>query len=487
MKLKFKTILAMSLLVLAMQQCCAAWRKPVMGTAAIASSTALGKYFGDEAMSQSTNQQTVPVAFNPVAYPKATEFKNYNAMAGGTYKLPSEQVKLLKNQKNQVGMSGLREATKKLLEEIEAEEELDDEDSIEGLTWSQLNSDEQRLAYLKHEFKDCTIPAGDPVLMLLLNLIKFRRNLFPDLRESLTEFVVTGIVSYYKFYANLNSNILSVDVFEQENKIINSRFVEKLIDYFMDDSYMLKRTSYHEGAHALVCTLLVKNELAMNLSNRHSILGSNILGGHFNSTALFLPLPQYYGQNNIRLATEKEIFNALRALQLDAENMIMMKLAGGIGDLLLHKYKKVPFKIFENVFAPKAGLGTRGQRDTDMYQAYQAAESYIKWKHFTRVSQYQEEPVMDKAQLQQEVDELMEEMYEKTWVFLTEHKDKLDLMAQTLLEKREISTVEIYKIAGVERPKFNLELTFAEKFQKDFYDWLFWTGQRLKFFEEQHA
>lgn len=122
-----------------------------------------------------------------------------------------------------------------------------------------------------------------------------------------------------------------------------------------------------------------------------------------------------------------------------------------------------------------------------MYQAYQAAESYIKWKHFTRISKYQDEPAeMDHIDFQQEVHDFMEESYDKAWALLLKNKDKLDLMANTLLEKREISMQEIYKIAGVDRPKFNVELDFAEKFKKDFMNWFFWTTERMKFYQDQH-
>ncbi len=54
------------------------------------------------------------------------------------------------------------------------------------------------------------------------------------------------------------------------------------------------------------------------------------------------------------------------------------------------------------------------------------------------------------AAIDQEVKEILETSYQKVMRLLTEHKNKLDIIAQTLLEKEELSAEEIYTLIGMQ-------------------------------------
>ena len=52
--------------------------------------------------------------------------------------------------------------------------------------------------------------------------------------------------------------------------------------------------------------------------------------------------------------------------------------------------------------------------------------------------------------IDQEVQQIMDECYERTIKLLTDHRDKLDLLAETLFEKETMYAEEIYELLGIE-------------------------------------
>lgn len=81
---------------------------------------------------------------------------------------------------------------------------------------------------------------------------------------------------------------------------------------------------------------------------------------------------------------------------------------------------------------------------------------------------------------------LIEECYEEAYEILNAHKDNLDAIVIHTLKKEVTSGDEIYKLVGVQRPRYYFELTPVERMQSDLTRWLAWTYKRMSFYERNH-
>ena len=475
----YKFLCAMSLLIISMNQINAAWRRPLTGAGSALGSAALSGYYSSNGQGATSQQGNTPV--NLVAYPKSTDFSTYKSMTDGAYKFSLPKSTYEQNNKPKEP-SKLAQATEKLEKFIvdQLKEELDaikKEGSIEGLKWSQLTSEQQKLEYLRNELKDFKI-VDDAFLPMNINAIN---NVILGLKDEVqANHFLDSYIQWFKLEARRNSGIVSMDIEKKFIDIQEFSFIDQILESIFLNPIIFKDVAYHEGAHALMMALVMQNRIAKNATNRLQIMNNSY--GHLKSV--------YRDLNESKLQAlviDQKSFGALQALHLDAQNVIMMDFAGGIG-VMIKEGRKVSFKEFLSLNCTGAGygIGDRTHQGTDVYTAYKTAGSYVRWKNFSRISKYQDEPDIDEVEFQQEVDDFMEESYEKAYALLIKNRAKLDTMAHTLVEKRTIYMDEIYSIAEVPRPKFDSEFTFAEQFKQDLFNWFVWTAERIKFYEKQH-
>lgn len=480
---KYSIVWAMSLLIVSMSESFASWKRPLTGAGSALGSAA---YYGNSGQGAMPQQVNVP---NPVVYPKSTDFSTYKSMTDVAYKFPISKAVYPKKEP-----SKLAQATEKLekfivdqlKEELDAIKKEGATISEQDLKWSQLISEQQKLEYLKNELKEFKI-VDDAYLPLCIKYFNDRVLEFSNDKTKIDQFIQANIICM-KFLAYRYSGVISMDIYNTLIDLSEFSFIGRIIESIFFNPITLKCTDYHEGAHALMMALVMQTQIALNATNRShmklTISGTNLMvegsAGHMQSIRRDLNESELQA-----LAIDQKSFGALQALHLDAQNVIMMNFAGVIGDMIGRGKEKVSFKDYLG-FASENGGGDRITKGTDVYYAYKIAGSYIRWKNFSRISKYQDEQGIDEIEFQEEVDDFMEESYEKAYALLMKNRAKLDLMANAIGDKRQVYMDEIYSIAGVIRPKFNSEFTFLDKFKQDLFNWFVWTAERIKFYEKQH-
>jgi len=374
-----------------------------------------------------------------------------------------------------------------------ADDVVDDLMSIEGLAFSQLTSDEQRVAYLKNSFKDDIVSKDVNYLVISHFLVGF------------SDYDYAAFVEKVRKFARAHeSNVITMkDVdkavylscVDKSNKALGkslhiNRYLYDLLSFVVERSVKLKNwvyphekksTTYHEASHALLSILKLFDHSAVSFL---SVEPRGFLDGAITNVAL--------NKNFSDSAMSKSLNHDARLAH--ARYKIMMYLAGGIGEQIFNG-EKLSFKEFIN--SNQYHIGRRYLVGTDLDFAYKEAEYYYVNKKINMVFDV-DRPVYYGELIDEmypsitiyteaEIALFLEDCYEETYAFLIAHKDMLDaIVAKIEQEGGFISGSEMYKIAGKARPKYYFELTSQEKIQQAVIDWISWTHKRMAFFEENH-
>lgn len=177
-----------------------------------------------------------------------------------------------------------------------------------------------------------------------------------------------------------------------------------------------KIIAYHEAGHALVHILLNgKNGL-----HKVSIISRGATGGH----TAFLSSEQL-------LLTKQGFMHT-----------IMVNFGGKAAEQLI-------FKTLTT--GPSDDIATATKLARDMICHYGMSEKLgpIAY-HYTPDRSLSAHAPATLAAIDQEVKEILETAYQKTLQLLKDHKNKLDVIAQALIEKEELSAEEIYTLLGIQ-------------------------------------
>ncbi|MBP6870109.1 hypothetical protein KBC04_04455 [Candidatus Babeliales bacterium] len=366
------------------------------------------------------------------------------------------------------------------------------EKSIEGLRWSQLDCDEQRIAYLKNEWKDFRL-SDDIIWPLIVDETKK----FDDRSMSLFVAKVETSFSQKKVKSvemkDLTKGLLFV-IRDNFNRMALPFESYDRIMYLLDCmanlySWMNPKESmailYHEAAHGLIAI----SQPAMN---------KNVLGLSGKIQGLTGGVLQVYSQykNNDSLSSQSLAHDQNL---VDTKKHIMNLLGGPIGQQL-SKGERLSFHDFL-LSGNKFGQGSPSQFFSDMNKAYSQAIYYILYKDKNIIfdNYYENYDVLGGAALlffeysndtevMWQADALLEECYEQAFNFLTIHKSTLDQIVLKALEDEDrfISGSEMYELVGEARPKYEGEMTPIEKLEHTLAIWLAWTSKRVKYYQEQH-
>ena len=415
--------------------------------------------------------------------------KNTNAIVGKSEKITSQCdcPKYINSDFYKQVADELKKQIVNFPDDFMQEELIDDSDSIEGLAYEQLTTHAQRVKYLESEFKgyklsdDCNFGI---IVHFMNNLpIEDHNDFFIKVKEFVDE-EKSSILSMHHFdkifvfmtifkisRIMLGSLYPSADIQTLDAMIKENESAQIAICEF-DHNEKLS-TAYHEAGHALMFALQPFDQILTQLT----LSPQGMVGGAFLSASQYL----LYSSISVQSAQHDDML-------AQSKNKIMCFLAGGIG-LQLLKGEKLTFQEFINL-AETLGMGSEDITESDWWYICQAAIYYCQHKDFKLVSIHQEdlEPsdMPNNEELLTEINVLIEECYEEACAILQAHKDALDAIVVGTLEKGVTSGDDIYKLAGVQRPKYYFELTPMETMQRDFTRWLVWTSKRMNFYERNH-
>ncbi|MBP6870103.1 hypothetical protein KBC04_04425 [Candidatus Babeliales bacterium] len=344
------------------------------------------------------------------------------------------------------------------------------EKSIEGLRWSQLDDDEQRIAYLKKELKGCK-QADD------IN--------WPLLRWIILDFSDEECANFFDKIIQKKSKIIEMNDLNKAATFINRNKTNRSnLEFYLSQvtvemlNWLNPRnkifTTYHEAAHALMIGLKKTdwNILLLSVKPQGFSKGSVQPLHRFQTQTTF---------NALSIEHDQKIMNA--------KNEIMVMFAGGIGQEL-YNGEKLRFHDFLSS-EEYNGIGSRTLVGTDVYFAYQAAEYYIANKDIHLI--FDQDKLIDYNMMvdvdkEKAVDQFMEECYEQAYAILSSHKDMLDRIVTGVLQEDDASMSgdKIYSIIGKTRPKCEVEMSLIEKIEEALITWLAWTSKRVKYYQEQH-
>ena len=479
---KLNILFVISLLILSMDQLSASWRKPAAGAAGLAGSAVMAGSYGNNGQEKEDSQVKVPESQNADQIQTAPLLK---------FPVDQNYYSKFTQDTSKFGANGLREATAKLnkilLDRIE-------EEPIEGLAFSQLTSDRQRIKFLQNEFKGSQLSADFNIPLISHFTVNLPSNQQIQFIEQIHKFARNDTSK------NDTSKIISMDVVDRalahtildglSRQILQSAFGVSdkkslddltVVSQIQVEERLLRNPqdkisfAYHESAHALMYILKGRYLIISQLS----LKPQGVLGG------AFIGMPQKaIGVNSSIQAKSYAIDEKL----VDAKNKIMAFLAGGIGQELFNG-EKLSFREF--ITSPKyREIGTPQLAGSDMNIVIQEAFYYCQFKNFSFVSMHQEdlEPhvLLSQEELQKQSFDFAEECYEEAYAILKANKDILDKIVTKTLKEGVTGGDKLYKIAGITRPKYEHELTLSEKVIQNIVNWLSWTHKRMAFYDRNH-
>lgn len=465
-------LLLMSILGFASEQIMASWRKKAAGSAAVAG-TALASYYSNNQSLQSIN----PIINQP---------SNLGIKMQPKYNAPSYMYANM--QKNQFGAAGLQAATKKLLDNMDIEDQNDDEDdSIEGLSWSQLSSDNQRIAYLHNSLgADVATDFNDSLIVHYLVSAQtndqqydlFVKKLHEYARQDRSETITMSHVDKAFAYMVIDEvnqamgrSIIGRDDQDAVDWLLWSIKIKGIImrNIFGMDHKKQLETAWHEAAHALQAACAEKLSTVSQLS----VEPQGLAGG------AFIAVPQCKPKI---VHSAKDFFHGHQEKLDRVKSKIKIALAGGVGEMILED-KKLSFSEFEKRYE---GIGNPNLVGSDIWQIVQELKYLYLYKDLTVVADFEKElePYArpSQAEFQEYADALLEECYEETYANLYANKPMLDQIVKEALKHGVISGDRIYELAGKKRPKYDFEMSATEKVVKALANWLSWTFNRMAFY-----
>jgi hypothetical protein len=385
--------------------------------------------------------------------------------------------------------SALRNSEKKMEAGIEKILYGEEETSIEGLQFDQLISDAQRALYIQQSLQDFSLSQdfNFPLIAHYINgFTSDQYNTFIKKVEELAQKDERSMITMHDVDKAFASTLLiktskgmaqSMGVSDEDlNEYFNLCQTE-LATKYQSDPTLKVRQAYHEAAHALLFAIHYSGFLVTHLSLIP-------VGTTFGAS-----ITQLQSKAILSSPTESQISHVIDQKLSFAKNKIKGFLAGGIGHEI---YNGEKLKFLEFLQSPKYSqeIGNPYIAGSDIYQAYEEAAYYCKFKNFNLVSMYQEDLEsyvgLSPEELQSQVMALLEECYDETYAILDKNKDMLNNIVAGTLHEGVTSGDKIYQMAGITRPKYDFELTLREKLQNNIIKWLSWTHKRIAFYERHH-
>jgi cell division protease FtsH len=224
---------------------------------------------------------------------------------------------------------------------------------------------------------------------------------------------LTGLVNEAAIHASKNGRqfIELQDFQEARDKIILGKQVKSIVRSAKE----LEMTAYHEGGHALINVLLPESDplYKVTIAWRGRALG----------VAYRAPLEDKQSQSENDMLDSIKIALGGRM----AEKIVYGKVTGGASSDLQNATKIARYMVCQLGMSDKLGLV-----NYDNTFNYSQATADLIDSEVRRII----------AECNLEVEKL-----------LTNHRDKLDLIAKGLLEKETLTGEEVYKICNIELPK----------------------------------
>lgn len=201
----------------------------------------------------------------------------------------------------------------------------------------------------------------------------------------------------------------------QLDEALYSKEMGKLAKTIVMSDREKKITAYHEGGHTLINILL--GDLTHPL---HKVTITPRTKGSLGVTCM-LPAGEKY------LQTKEEYLAG-----------ICVSMGGRAAE-----------QIFSNVMTAGASSDFNGATNLAYYMVARAGMSDALGMTNYEASQLSDET---KAKIDIEVTRILEEQYQRACQLLTEHRDKIEIIAQLLLEKEMVEAEEIYAAIGMQAP-----------------------------------
>lgn len=177
-----------------------------------------------------------------------------------------------------------------------------------------------------------------------------------------------------------------------------------------------KITAYHEGGHALINILM--GDLAHPL---HKVTITPRTGGSLGVTCM-LPSGEHYLQTKEEYLADIKVSMGGRAAEMLMCNVMTAGASSDFKGATQVAYRMIAYMGMNDV------LGKAVYDDQ-----YLSSET--------------------KTKIDEQVTLMLEEQYQESYKLLEQHKDKLEIIAQLLLEKEVIDASEIYEALGMQQPE----------------------------------
>lgn len=367
---------------------------------------------------------------------------------------------------------------------------------VVGKKFSQLHTDAQRLTFLQQEFKDLPL-ALDFNIPLIAHYLTFATDkryarfiqkikllAQKDHAQQLKmEYVDKAFIDLLFFpddsYEEQDGILRLKDEIEkfEEESILNNK-INDLIELWDTGRNRFKQVAYHEASHALIMALELNDRIVqqLTLQQTSSIGGLNV---------------------SIPLDARRHLYDFFAEELANMKASIKMFLAGGIGAAISSGESYRNFFDFVNTNSDYVkGMGTIESRGSDFNQVYSIAVRYCYMQDKPFAVLDNEEPWLDfrdpnilfnlsivPQEMREKAQALVVECFDDVDAVLRANKSLLDKIVEIAMDKGYVPGDEIYKIAGKARPKYDFELTFEEKLQRDITRWVSWTLKRIEFYD----
>lgn len=461
------------LLTFGSKQSIANWKKTAIDSTTLAKAVLAGYYVHNKHNNPMVNQ-----SFNPAVNVQSLSYNPvYSQLRTSAH---------LKNKKDQCGVAGLYTATKEILEEFAIQDQYESHDVlIEGLLWSELISDEQRIVYLKKALK-LSVDENFNYELAVRCLSKISHEEWDSFLKKLHEFAyqdTSKIITMNNFYQaiiyngfNFRNQVEMYQLLGVNNQQLIDMILKihewlitlrDVIDTHIFNSNKKLEYAWHESSHAFEAVCANKNLILSQVS----IKGSGLIGGacFFNT--------QFEQRRSTSL--QDEFYDHAERLDF-MKRRIRIFLAGGIGQMILEN-KKLSYAEFQERYECNISSDMRGVSKELMH--YLLCKDFIMIPECSK-SKLKSRVIKIPGERLEYIEKLVEECYEEAYLNLYANKDIVDKIAQEVLKHGVISGDIVYQLAGKERAKYDFEMSSTEIVTRSLLDWLSWTCHCMAFYDQ---
>lgn len=331
------------------------------------------------------------------------------------------------------------------------------------LKWSQLESDEDRTAYVKRQVVSISKSNFYINFLLVATLLN-------NLSDDQVDYFFTRL--YHYISSKEHKFVLMKDVAHAYEDVKDSQgLLSRLISYgkfkFLPNSDDLD-IAYHESGHALVSALL-KSDVVSDYTTTISDAQRNS-GGHMHQLLSNNWSP--FAMNSTQSQNDKNRIAGILA------GPVAEAISSGciISDWDLN-YFKTKFLMTKTI---TPGGGSVEIIGSDMNQAYELAKKYCRDQRILASDQDSPEPT------EEEIDEVLMESFELAYNTLSTHRQKLDDASYELYKNKIFSDNIIYEIAQTPRPEYIFEGSWLDTLKNMGTDLVDYTLKRMSFYEKNN-